>query len=101
MSDKWEPTVRPIIVCAGNINALGQLVIGPRHWDSTMRRQVELMRLNKADERMWYRAEQGFIDQFGRFHNREDAMLIARSNKQIRFPDDMLSQTSLHSEDLY
>ncbi len=94
---EWEPTVKPIIVCAANRNAHdGRLVLGARHWDTLMRDTIRDFLGGR-----WGDAEQGFIDQFGRFYVREEAMQVARQNNQIRWPDDMLSEVALHSEDLY
>ncbi len=48
------------------------------------------------------REEQGFIDQFGRYYNREEADDLARQNGQIiEQREGRLSQVALHSEDLY
>ena len=93
----WEPTTKPWIVCAA-IRFNDHIVCGPRHWDTTMRKMVDLLK----DHEFWGKAEQGFIDQFGRFYNREEAMQVARQNNQIIVSDSqMLSLTALHSEDLY
>ena len=43
--------------------------------------------------------EQGFIDQFGNFYNRQEAWIIAEKHKQIK-PDYSIKGT-LFSEDLY
>jgi len=99
-SKKWEPTVKPIIVCAANKMPDGDLILGARHWDTQMRATVKAI-YRDPDNIKYGAAEQGFIDQFNRFYTREDAMQVARQNDQIRFPDDMLSETALHSEDLY
>ena len=53
-------------------------------------------------DKSWADAEQGFIDQWGRFYTREEALRVARQNNQIIVPDhQMLSAVALHSEDLY
>jgi hypothetical protein len=101
----WEPTTKPWIVCAA-IQKDEHIICGPRHWDTTMHNQLKALRLNNSNEGMfnlyWGNAEQGFIDQFGRFYTREEAMQVARQNKQIIVSDeDMLSLSALHSEDLY
>ncbi len=97
---KWEPTTKPWIVCAANKHQLsGRIVCGARHWDSVMRGQVQDM--DGVWDKSWGDAEQGFIDQWGRFYTREEAMEIARQNDQVINYDDMLSVTALHSEDLY
>lgn len=99
---KWEPTTRPVIVCAANQHEDGMIACGARHWDTIMRSQVR--REDGTWPRGWSHGEhdQGFIDQFCRYYTREEAMLLARANQQIIVPDDqMLSLTALHSEDLY
>ena len=93
---KWSPSVKPYIVCAAN--RLGKVIVcGPRHCDKIMLAMIHRL----EDHEYWGPSEQGFIDQFGRFYTREEAMQVARQNNQIRWPDDMLSKTALHSEDLY
>ena len=114
----WTPTTRPVIVCAANELADGTLLIGVRHWDTRMRDQFRAkygpFNQNKflkflrrlvglpVPPRGLGTEGQGFIDQFGRFYEREEAMLLARANNQIIVPDhQMLSLTALHSEDLW
>jgi hypothetical protein len=49
----------------------------------------------------WGNADEGFIDQHGRFYTREAAWPIAMENKQIN-PQELLWQTGkLYSEHLY
>ena len=96
----WEPTTKPVIVCAANRMEDDVLLVGPRHWDLTMHSQLEAM--SRHGKQQHGLVEQGFIDQFGRFYTREEAMLVARQNNQIIVKDeDMLSLVALHSEDLY
>lgn len=98
----WEPTTQPWIVCAANRIQSGDeeiILPGPRHWDKTMHALARALKIPRGDAA---RAEQGFIDQWGRFYTREEAMKIARQNNQIIVSDkEMLSLTALHSEDLY
>jgi len=70
-----------VVVCAA-CEYGGVLILGPRHWDKTMRQQYDMM---KNSER-WKKYtcippcsmfSQGFIDQFGDFLTREEAMKIA------------------------
>ena len=51
----------------------------------------------------WQRAEEGFIDQHGKFYSRAEAWPVALRNDQIlRYELDSKWQTgSLHSEHLY
>jgi hypothetical protein len=85
--DNWEPPAdaKVIIVCAANRLDDGFIVTGPRHFDATMRKQINayLKSINIDSEThnhsLW---EQGFIDQFGRFYTREEAMKIILNNEQ-------------------
>jgi hypothetical protein len=109
MNDIWEipKDAIPHIVCAAN--RFGDLIVpGPRHFDDTMYRLIE--RLVNIEETKGVAVlsaslgdwEQGFIDQFGRFWSREQAMQIVKDNKQ---PFDIErnggSDSLLFSEGLY
>ncbi len=114
----WEPTTRPVILCAANLLVDGTLLIGVRHWDTLMRKQFKakygehsfrqgrfyrVLRILRGLPRAPFtRASEGFIDQFTRFYNRKEAMMLAKQNGQIIVPDhQMLSLTDLHSEDVW
>lgn len=65
------------VVCAAVKNSLdGRIVCGARHWDMVMHGQID-------DYTGWRDGEQGFIDQWGTFMDREDAWAIAERNGQI------------------
>lgn len=97
----------PIIVCAAiSIERLNQItfnddiiLIGPRHWDFTMRNQAESLGLSRKNKN-FKEVEQGFIDQFGTFYDRKEALIIAKRNNQIRFQLDYGTK-ELFSEMLY
>lgn len=76
ISKDWEGKAQPRIVCAACRHE-DIIIVGPRHWDATMHRTAELMRVGG---KMHF--EQGFISQFGDFYNREEAMLIAKTAGQ-------------------
>jgi len=86
MGDYWEENgiekPQAVVVCAAcRPDKYSKLILcGARHWDGAMREQLEAlqyhMRLNVAK---W---EQGFINQFGEFLTREEAMIIAVSAGQ-------------------
>lgn len=82
------------IVCAAIRNGVNDIIAGPRHFDITMRRQLDATR---AD---WETAEQGFLDQQGIFLTREQAHPIAKEAGQIirRCGGD---ESTLYSENLY
>lgn len=91
---------RPVrrVVCAACRS--GELIIaGARHFDSVMHRQIAAIDPEKRP-RHW---EQGFIDQFGVFMNRQEAMQVALAAGQ---PVDIErgcggDKTTLYSEGLY
>ena len=88
-----------IVVCAACVhpNDPTAMCVGPRHWDKTMFHQVEKM--GYIGTSIW---KQGFIDQFGVFMDRKEAMIVAKASGQPldlkrNGPDD----TKLCSEGLY
>ena len=88
----------PRIVCAAN-KCLDMIAVGPRHFDKVMQRQIAFYgSLWKKDK-----VEQGFIDQFGTFHNRHDSWIIAEAAGQIwrRCGGDTIDDGRLFSENLY
>lgn len=89
---------KTIIVCAA-LRKGDVIIAGPRHFDSVMLSQIKAIAGN--DKGMFADAEQGFVDQFGNFWRRMDAMMLARASGQ---PLDMSrngSKTKLYSEGLY
>ncbi len=88
------PTAEPRVVCAAVRLKLGIVVCGPRHFDATMRKMIEQLRLTVRD------SEQGFVDQFGNFLTREEAWDIAKARDQI-LPNRGGILGTLYSEDLY
>ena len=101
MSDFWKENglIKPteIIVCAANMNDKGVIICGARHWDSAMRAQAEFIPSNGPHEH-W---KQGFINQFGEFRNRKDALAIVKSNGQPFNQDRNSATDELYSEGLY
>ncbi len=68
----------PRIVCAAVQNEFTKdIIIGIRHYDAIMRKQMEL------SPQWGDPAVQGFIDQFGKFYTREEAWVVAELNDQI------------------
>lgn len=83
-----------IVVCAANKMPDGHLLIGARHWDSLMHEQANRLGYKGGDE------EQGFIDQFGVFMSRDEALKVASKNgQQLKRPVD--TYETLYSENLY
>lgn len=86
------------IVCAAL--QLGDTIIaGPRHFDRVMRTQIRAIAGDKVG--MFAGATQGFVDKFGNFLLREEAMVIAQDNDQNIDYERNGSKTKLFSEGLY
>ena len=81
------------VVCAAVRDLYGHIVLGPRHFDSTMRSQMSQL----VNFKPW---EQGFLDTHGAFLTREQAWAVAEAAGQIihRVGGD---GTKLFSENLY
>lgn len=87
------------IVCAANLYSDGTIIVGARHFDSVMRKTMNLI---NPDISYWKKLghKQGFIDKFGNFHSREDAHKIAtEANQIVRICGG--DETELFSENLY
>ena len=97
ISEDWEGKAQPKIICAACRHE-DIIIVGPRHWDNTMHRTAKLM---KVDDKLHF--EQGFIDQFGNFYNRGEAMIIAKAAGQEIDIDRGCGRdnTTLYSEGLY
>lgn len=94
-----KPVTR--IICAANIieyEGKEILLIGARHFDAQMRLQLLNMGLKSPE---YKRGESGFIDQFGYFHNRKEALKIVLENGQPFNPKRNGSEEELFSEGLY
>lgn len=101
--DYWEKNglTKPqaIIVCAAC--RYGYLILcGARHWDRVMKDQYSLVKENRAYP-SWSAFEQGFIDQFGTFYNREDAFQVVHQSGQPFNEKRNGSDVELFSEGLY
>ena len=85
------------VVCAAIRDVRGRIVLGPRHFDPTMHRQLEDMFSYTTP---W---EQGFVDQHGAFMDRREAWLVAQAAGQIlrRVGGDTQGGGTLYSENLY
>jgi len=95
--DDWQPPadVKAWIVCAA-CRTDDFMLTGPRHFDEIMRNQIRAMGIGLAD---W---EQGFVDQWGRFYNRTEAMnIVMESGQPIDLERNGPDPTRLYSEGLY
>ena len=92
------------VVCAAC--RYGDLIIaGARHFDLVMQSQINYIREERLfDFEVAGKAEQGFIDQFGVFMDREEAYKIALAGGQLntrRLKSGNQGSTDLFSEDIY
>ena len=98
MSEEFVPddSKRRIVAAANRRKSDGLIIVGPRHCDMTMR----ALFVQLGGYQVWRCADQGFVDQFGTFHTREEAHVIATRQGQIirRCGGD---ETRLYSENLY
>lgn len=99
----------PRIVCSAIFFQDGEIVaIGPRHYDSIMRSQIEQFRYSENSGAIPISfikkyGVQGFIDQHGKTYNRKEAWVIAEAEGQIRMRvgGDGPDGYGLFSENLY
>jgi len=96
---KEERDFQVRIVCAACI-VNGVVVAGVRHYDQVMHKQIEAMNGWDSAEESGDR-KQGFLDNKGQFHDRQQAFVIAKAAEQIRQKSDYPDSTTLYSEDLY
>jgi len=89
---------KPYIVCAA-LKHNDLILCGARHWDKLMHDTCIQLGVTVPTGDVF---EQGFIDQWGNFHTREQAMQIVKDNGQ---PFDIErnggSDDKLYSEGLY
>ena len=108
--DYWEENglTKPqeVIVAAANRYTFGTnlpegtLLVGARHWDNVMRQQYKLITRGEKFEHhnKW---EEGFINQFGEFRNREEALKIVLESGQPFDKERNGCTMRLYSEGLY
>lgn len=101
MNDYWTENniekPQSIIVCA----ALRQgkiIVVGARHFDMLMQQQLGRIPSYLINTAKW---EQGFVDQFGDFYNRVDALVIVKLSGQPYNEERNGLDSELFSEGLY
>ena len=101
--DYWDKNglVKPAerIVCAAN--KYGNLILcGARHWDKIMHAQADAIP-GFSDLRKQHGEEQGFINQFGEFRSRKQALEIVKANGQHFDHKRNGASDELYSEGLY
>lgn len=88
--------VRRVVCAALMLN--GNLILGPRHFDDTMWRQIYNIYINSLAAQ---EAKQGFIDQWGEFMTRAEAFEVATAAGQIIKKTGNPKSKELFSEDIY
>lgn len=83
------------VVCAAVRYSDGRMLVGPRHFDVVMQAQHRVMGIT-ADESA---AVCGFIDQWGEFMDRYEALAVANARGQVM--QKTAPYDRLFSEDLY
>lgn len=96
---KKPKAIDEIVVCAA-CRVYGVVFCGARHWDKVMGKQLDAMS-SEYRETMPRNEEQGFINQFGEFLTREEAMKIVKENGQPFDEDRNGDDKELYSEGLY
>lgn len=87
-----------MVVCAAN-RWNGIIVLGARHFDGLMHATIKLLPSVPPSSAQW---EQGFVDQFGKFMDRREALAVAVRAGQIgRNGPKTHPENQLFSEDLY
>lgn len=94
-----------MIVCStvkGKVNNIEYIVLGSRHYDKAMHRQIEsLVQAHSLIGGKFKEIEQGFYTNKERFVNRKEAMEIAIARKQIKRLVVSQHVTDLAEQDLY
>jgi len=88
--------IKPRIVCAA-IKYENYIIAGARHFDGIMHKAIDILLgtgWTKPKVSDW---QQGFIDQWGKFYNRKEAMQIVKASGQ---PFDA-ERNSGNGQDLY
>lgn len=94
-----------IIVCAAlRFPHLDLVIPGARHYSEDIHRLMNKLKEHGLMPKKREQAvgeNQGFLDNFGNYWNREDALVIARAAHQLDGKEKSGSETELFSEDLY
>lgn len=102
MSDYWIDNgiekPQQIVVCAA-CRYEDLILCGARHWDNVMSGQLAIWKNPLAPHASEF--EQGFIDQFGDFLTREEAMKVVKASGQPFSIERNRGDVALSSEGLY
>jgi len=91
---------RVIVAAACKTGAL--IFVGVRHWDMLMHYQADAIWGSSRPDAV-KQAEQGFVDNMGKFINREGAYIVAKEAEQLEGRKKTGNQKDgvLYSEDLW
>ena len=98
-----EPAAQPVIVCAAVRSTKSETIhASPRHFDVIGAASIQNS-TNPLDLEQEVEWEEGFLDQFGIFYNRQVAWMVAVNANQIvrRCGGDEANGGTLYSENLY
>lgn len=94
-----KETQTRVVVCAANRYG-SKIFLGARHFDERMREEMQWYDIRNL--RGVFGEEQGFIDQWGIFMDRYEALAVAQAAGQIgRYQPKTQPEDRLFSEDLY
>ena len=95
-----EAAIRKVVCAACYCRTHTVIVVGPRHWDSTMHAQLANFpeKFKHLPPKLW---EQGFIDQFGKFMDRKKALKVVIASGQAFDLKRNGTSVELFSEGLY
>lgn len=89
-----------VVVCAAIMNRAGDIICGARHYDTVMHQQLQNRKEMPDNARA--KDAQGFIDQYGVFMDRHEALKVATDAGQINQRRRKTNPVDrLFSEDLY
>lgn len=107
MGDYWKDNgiekPQSIVVCAA-CRMDGVIYLGARHWDNPMRAMyiyANREAVTGKAKTIMREDEQGFINQFGEFLTRVEALAVVKASGQPFNPERNGSTTELFSEGLY
>lgn len=86
-----------VIICAANRWPDGLIIPSARHFDTIMHDLAKRI----FGEKAYSNCDQGFIDQFGKFYSRAEAMLVVKENGQPFNAERNVIKGVLYSEGLY
>ncbi|MBF84509.1 MAG: hypothetical protein CL489_08550 [Acidobacteria bacterium] len=79
------------VVCAANKYPCGTIVLGVRHFCPLMRQNIKAHGIKPTQMDMI----QGFVDQWGNFMDREEALAVVKANGRF------MRDTGFHSRELF